>query len=127
MLIKLNNIIFTQKLLIKTLSLLLLNLLILGYLWLFGILMSDEYVNYFRYALGDSNQKIIFFILGSPLYILIHLLPLTLMLGVIYGIIGLYKIQAVSHKILCFISISINSLIILLAIAFLIDVSSTWS
>jgi hypothetical protein len=92
-----------------------------------GILMSDEYINYFQYALGDSNQKIVFFILGSPLYILIHLLPLTLMLGVIYGIIGLYKIQSISHKILCFISILINSLIILLAIAFLIDASSTWS
>jgi hypothetical protein len=116
-----------QKVLIKILSLSLLNLLVLVYFELFGVLMSDEYINYFRYALGDSNQKIIFFILGTPLYISIHLLPLTLMLGVIYGIIGLYKIQAVSHKVLCFISISMNSLIILIAIAFLIDVSSTWS
>lgn len=123
----LGNIIFRQKALIKNLCLLLLNLLILGYFWLFGILMSDDYINYFQYALGDSNQKIVFFILGSPLYILIHLLPLTLMLGIIYGIIGLYKIQSISHKILCFISILINSLIILLAIAFLIDASSTWS
>ena len=81
-----------QKLLIKTLFILLLNLLVLSYLYLFAILSSDEYISYFKYAIGDSNQKIIFFALGSPLYILINLLPLTVMLGVIYGIIGFYKI-----------------------------------